>query len=297
MNKDDLSNHPLKFIYLEFIQQRISELQNLNLKTANIDLLKFMLRNLCRAYISTTLTISEDKSIFRATKHTNEEKDTCFESVNRIYPDPKFLKKLGRANREGQAVFYFSADPGIALTELRATKGDVFTILECKPRKDASPLLIPAGIYEMAQKHNAKIGGDMPERALRIAALFENDGDTLYKYRLIDNFIADEFLKVVDEGQEYLYKLTIPIAELLLDFGTDNVPIDGIAYPSIASDKINANLVLLPQAFHRIYEPVGCKRVQINEMLPNQDLKLNVPGFDVCSREAKRISGGSRIEW
>jgi hypothetical protein len=101
-----------------------------------------------------------------------------------------------------------------------------------------------------------------------------------------------------------LYKLTIAIAELLFtfeadlsDLGMNLGPIDGLSYPSIASDQINANVALTPEAFHRIYRPVACKRVRIEEPRTRTIKGVTVEGFLVSERVASSIRQDGNIEW
>lgn len=285
-----MSLERLSKLSVQFIQRRLDDLRTADLKTVGINDLKTKLYDLLRAYTSVSLRIEKDKPIFRARKHREGERATLIESVEGIYPKAIYLTRLNRASREREPVYYFSADVGIALHEVKTAVGDVLTVLECGPREHTGPLLIPIGIHEMARKHNAKIGGGLPERGARIRAFLKDDAESIHKHELIDKFIADEFLKVVDEGQEHLYKLTIAIAELLFSFETDDGPIDGITYPSIASGQINANVALLPHAFHRIYKPVACERMKIEGALPNS-------GFNIEGRKARRIGDDGVIEW
>jgi len=272
------------------IRDCLESIKATDLKTARIDELKRMLMRVIEAYATYPVEIENLEAVFRAVKHTEAEKGQYLTDLKRLYPHRDFLKRLGRANRERQPIFYLSVDDGVALNEIKAAVGDVCTILECRARNNATPLLMPIRIHEMARKHNARIGGDFPEPAIRIEELLENDPECIRKHKMIEDFIAEEFLKVVDEGQEDLYKPTIAIAELLLNFGTDEQPIDGIAYPSIACEGINANLALLPEAFHRIYEPVACRVIRIVEALPDQ-------GFRYDEKTARHISDNGRIDW
>jgi hypothetical protein len=284
-----VNDNRLSQLSRRFILERLDLLKRTDLASASIDDLKAMLVDLLSAYTSTTVLIDEDRPIFRARRHREHEMDQLLDRVDEIYPKACFIKRLGRANRERTPIFYFSADKVIALHELKPNIGEIFSVIECRTRQKVSPFLVPIGIHELARRHNARIGGDFPEPAVRIRALLGNDED-FEKHKLIDNFVAAEFMKVVDEGQEHLYKLTIAIAELLFDFETDIGPIDGIAYPSIASEQLNANVALLPKAFHRLYKPVGCTWTRIEGTRPNQ-------GFLVSSREAKGISNEGEIAW
>jgi hypothetical protein len=145
------------------------------------------------------------------------------DSVDKIYPSAQYVSPLNRASRKGQPpIFYFSTSSVTALNEVRAASGDTCTIIECKPRHGASPKLIPVGIHSMARERNIRIGGDPPAPWLETA-------DEFHKYKLIDDFLAAQFLKkVVDDQHPHEYKLSIAIAELFFEFGdTDGSPIDG----------------------------------------------------------------------
>ena len=104
------------------------------------------------------------------------------------------------------------------------------------------------------------------EPQTRIAKFLGNDLANIRKHKIIDGFVLEEFLRVVKDGDEHKYKLSIAIAELLFSFENDLSHLrrdlgatDSLAYPSLASESINANLAFRPEAFHRIYQPVGCE--------------------------------------
>lgn len=293
----------------QFIKLRIHLLRRTDLKTERIDRLKTKLTDLLRAYIVSPLEIRKGESIFRARKHRDEEKqekgaDVYLPNVNAIYPQTKYIRRLGRANRVGQCIYYLAADEGIALKEVKPVVGDVVSILECKPINDATPSLIPIRVHQMAKEHGARIGGGFPEPEMRIKSEFQNDASAIAKHKLIEDFVVTEFLRVVDDGDEHLYKLTIAIAELLFsfeadlsDFGIELGPVDGLTYPSLASNQMNANLALTPDAFHRIYRPVACKRVTIAEIRSKTIKGFPVDGFAVAERIAKAVHNDGTIEW
>lgn len=273
----------------QIIQQCIENIRRADLKKVSIDDLKQELRDVIEAFAMFPVEIEEGKSIFRAVKHNVDEKGQYITDLKRLYPDPARIKAFSRANRVGQAIYYLSVDEGVALNEIKAGVGDVCTILECRARENLSPSLMPVRIHEMARDYGARIGGNFPDPDLRISELLGNDAESIRKHKMIENFIIDEFLKVVDETEDHQYKSTVAIAELLLSFGTDERPIDGIAYPSIACKGINANLAVLPDAFHRIYEPIACKVIRIEGTTLDQ-------GFSYQDKNALRIGEG-KIEW
>jgi hypothetical protein len=203
-------------------------------------------------------------------KHNTQEER--FLNLSRIYPDPTYLTKLGRANREHQPMYYLSGDCGIALNEVKAKAGDVITILECIPRDDSSPMLVPIGIDELLARHRVKSAGDFPGTAIRIQDLLKNDDENLGKYWLIDGFLRTEFLKQVADGHEDEYKTTVAIAELLLSYGIPSRRIDGLAYPSLWT---HTNIALPPDTFHKFYEPLACHRVKITGLRPNHGFLMD----------------------
>jgi len=134
--------------------------------------------------------------------------------------------------------------------------------------------------------------------------LLQNDPESLRKHQLIDSFVLREFLRVVDEGNEHRYKLSVAIAESLFNFETDlsdllpNLGlIDGLAYPSIAAKKINANLTFHPRAFHRLYRPVACKVLAIEGVHKRIVAGTVVKSFVVAERKAKAVNTDGRIKW
>ena len=280
----------LSRLSLDGIQRQVDFVKQVDLKTADIDDLKLQLSDLLWAYSAFAVLIDGERSIYRARRHLPEERDKALDSVEEIYPQTRFVTTLGRANREQQPVFYFSVDPVIALHECKAAPGDVFTILECKPKGGTEPCLVPIGIHDLFKKHNKKMGGDLPAPAERMRQLFESDESSLRKYQFIDAFVEREFLRVVDRGNEHEFKLTIAVAEYLFAFETDIGRVDGIAYPSIASDRYNANVAFLPEPFRRLYKPVGCIWQKID------GLKQGL-GFDVGEIVAKEVTEDGKIEW
>jgi len=201
------------------------------------------------------------------------------------------LTTLGRANREGDPIFYLSGDLGVTFHEIKAKAGDVISLLECRPRDGLSPILISIGIDALLKKHGVKAAGEFPENSIRIDDVLEHDGDCLEKYWIIDTFLTSEFLKDIPEGQSHEYKSTVAIAELLFSFATENRPIEGLAYPSIVG--LHTNVALLPECFHRIYQPLACQRIKINGSLDNLGFSLD-PSLGVM---ADGIDPDGSIRW
>jgi hypothetical protein len=156
----------------------------------------------------------------------------------------------------------------------------------------------------MTKKHGVRMGGSYGTPKSRIRSLLQGDLESLRKHQLIDSFVLREFLRVVHEGDEHRYKLSVAVAELLFGFETDFsdlVPnlgsIDGLAYPSNAAKRINANLAFHPTAFHRLYRPVACKVLRVEEVRKRIVAGTQVTSFSVTERTAKAVHPNGQIKW
>ncbi len=281
----------LSRLSVKSIEEAIEFVTRSDLEGIRIDDFKAALYEILRAYGCYTKSIKKGVPLFRAMKHHAGEQ--FFENVKRIYPDPNFLTDLGRANREKQPIFYLSGDPVIAFHEIKPKPGDVISLLECRPRDAASPMLVPIGIDELMKRHGVRAGGDFPENSIRIQDLLANDEESLRKYWMIDKFVTTGFLKDVAEGQNHEYKTSIAIAELLFSYSTTVRPIDGLAYPTIAGMWTHANIALSPGAFHRIYRPFACQRIMITGLLPELGFALD-PEIGVMAND---INSDGTICW
>src|SRR5437588_85612 len=151
LNDAENMEYLLSRLSVKFIRESIEFVTRSDLKTIQIDELKAALYEILGAYGCFVKSIKKGEPLFRSMRHHADEE--FFASVNRIYPDPSFLTKLGRANREHQDIFYLSGDPTIAFHEIKARPGDTISLLECRPRDDAIPMLIPIGIDDLLKKH------------------------------------------------------------------------------------------------------------------------------------------------
>jgi hypothetical protein len=156
----------------------------------------------------------------------------------------------------------------------------------------------------MAEQHGARIGGDLLQPQIRIGKFLGNDSADIRKHKMIDEFVREEFLRVVNDGDEHKYKLSIAIAELLFSFENDLSDLkrdlgatDGLAYPSLASERINANIAFRPEAFHRIYQPVGCERITVEELRKKRLSATTVDSFYGPHQKARIVQTAGDIEW
>jgi hypothetical protein len=117
--------------------------------------------------------------------------------------------------------------------------------------------------------------------------------------KLVHQFLADEFSKVIAPDRSYGYKLSIAIAEKLL-FGDLDVPVGhgptetrfaGLVYPSFAMRANSDNIVLLPEFVDRYFSLREVEYIRIDAAEP-ENLKYEVTVVDF----ANSFSNGL-IEW
>ena len=290
-----LPRKPLLFngpVFREGYKEAVEFVKRADLRTIQIDEIKTALNEVLSAYGVYAKSIRPGQHLFRAMKHKSQEEE-LFPNLSRIYPHPAFLTKLGRANREHQPMYYLSGDCAIALHEVRAKPEDVITILECIPRDDSGPMLVPIGIDELLARHGVKEGGDFPDTSTRIQDLLKDDEENLLKYWLIDEFVRNEFLKDVADEHEDEYKITVAIAELLLSYSIPSRRIDGLAYPTIVGLWTHANIALAPETFHQLYEPLACHRIKITGLLPKLGFSMDTE----IGLMTKQIGDDGTITW
>jgi len=104
--------------------------------------------------------------------------------------------------------------------------------------------------------------------------------------RLIRNFIDEEFTKNVNEGEEYLYKITIALAEKHF---SDDI-FNGLLYPSIAIEGRSDNLALKP---HYVDKNLMIERVEFIKIISVKDFEYKIKVLDLATSFGKDGS----IEW
>jgi hypothetical protein len=168
--------------------------------------------------------ITQDSSCFyRARKHKN---NSFFENKDDVwYPNKKYVTEIGRANRSGESKMYISQLPRVTLFEMHLNKGDTVTI---------SKIGIKAGSALNVQFLST---ADMKTQIVTDDRLKDIglDMNGIKNYRLIHNFLSDEFTK---EKKKW-YPLSTAIAEVITSYENS----DGLLYSSIQS-KNDFNIVL-----------------------------------------------------
>ncbi|TGE37503.1 hypothetical protein E4K67_12170 [Desulfosporosinus fructosivorans] len=232
------------------LTEKIKQLSKLDLSKVDItiDYLKMQIGEVIEPLLEMVIGANFPK-VYRA--RINEDKKSFPNIKDLWYPDKEKIKKLGRFNAIHEQMFYCGTHQLIATSEINAQVGDVVSVMECELKEPKRKLKVPniflndyksiPGIsvnVEPIEKHN---------KAHSILKTHEN----IKKFTLIQKFLESESLKKVRIGEEYNYKISVIVKEILFARGD----LDGLCYPSIAVDKEGINIVLSPDAIDKYYFP------------------------------------------
>jgi hypothetical protein len=162
------------------------------------------------------------------------------------YPPPDRIRVNGRLNRAGEPIFYGSLDQfASCLCECRCAEGQQFAV---SVWKTTEPIALAHFGYSREVMDEVKAKRDLPPWS-------ESKGDT-ERNALLRAWQARVFTRVVSEGEEHLYRLTIALRDFALSAIAassiahidPNLPrsIGGITYPAIAMWLLGDNVALLP---------------------------------------------------
>lgn len=155
-----------------------------------------------------------------------------FDVAREFWYPPTSATKQGRCNRPGEPLLYTSPREIAALDEMRAAKGDQLLLIEYR---------------STSHLHLDRVVGfpdPNPQGRARIL-----DGDDLVSYRLLREFLMDEFMQEVPEGSEHLYRLSAAICRTW----TNSDCADGWIYPSVKA-VTKENVAIRPEAADRCLE-------------------------------------------
>lgn len=185
------------------------------------------------------------EGIVRASVNDDEN---WFNSLDRLsYPNRRKYKKLrikfGRCNFPDEAVFYCSSENGVPVFEVRPGVGQYIVISTWESK-----------ISEKIEFYGAAIGVEAIINSLNIRDTFvetlrQDDvfrEETSQEIKEIDRYVAGLFTEKF-EGDERLYWLTSAISKIHFDYMVlpdSGQKLQGLVYPSVASQITGANLAL-----------------------------------------------------
>jgi hypothetical protein len=255
---------PIQNLGLKQIQDIIEEIRRLDLEVADIDIIKEKLKPLFKGYTLRAPIYEPGLKLYRG--RVCNKKPNNIEDVT--YPPAKLITKYQRVNRPGQSVFYCCAGRRVPFFECFVKTGDKFILSQWKT---VSRLFVNNIGYL-----NDNIMGLQPKSS-----------DELKEANiLIRNFIDEEFTKIVSEGKEYLYKISIALAEKHF---SDDI-FNGLLYPSIAIKGRSDNLALKP---HYVDKNLMIERVDFIQIISVKGFEYKIKVLDLATSFGKDGS----IEW
>lgn len=214
----------------EEIRKAIQELRNTDLIKVDIDDLKKRLTILFHGYTGRTPLLRADIELYRGVLWP--EKPQTIKDLS--YPPAIKITTYGRVNRPGQPMFYCSLNKEAAFFELRPKLNDTIAIGKWRSKND---------LFVFNLGYSSKIlNAQDSDREVPSWAIPQKPKELQDENILVQDFFNDEFTKVVDKGNEYLFKLSIAIAEI----GIREDKFVGLLYPTIAMRNYSDNLALKP---------------------------------------------------
>jgi hypothetical protein len=219
------------------------------IKRKDIDTLKRQLRRRLDDYTKDIGYITTENLLFRGV--ICAERPSIIDRIS--YPPAEKITRLGRLNRISQSMFYASKAAPAIFYEIHAKPGDRIA-LSTWELKDAL-WMHNLGFHTDSLK---RMGAPVDGSRKRFANPIPNE--TEFNARLRRQ-LSEAFTEDVLDGEEYRYKLTIAINELLFD-GAGPLPNDlpkgprcdrvaGTVYPAMQMRGIADNVAIWPEFVDR----------------------------------------------
>jgi hypothetical protein len=235
------------------------------LKTMTIDAMKAYLRRRIGGYTVAIKPMRTMNKLYRGV--------FCGErpsSVDRIsYPPPQVVLKPGRANRDHRSMFYGCVGAFPIFFEIHAKQGDLIALSEWAVTE---PLWMHNLGYhpDALEKLGAPISSQNSQRSPLVSPIVnETNYNRRIRRRMSLAFTAD-----IPEGEEYRYKETIAINELLFDRassiaagGNDDLRserVAGTVYPTVKLRGLADNVVIWPEFVDRYLKIKSVQFLQVD---------------------------------
>lgn len=258
------------------IEDRISEIETLDLNSIEIDEIKNILTLLFTGYALSTPIFDHGLILYRGIPYDKKPETISYLS----YP-PKKLAKINRANREREPIFYCATSRQVPFFELDVKPGDKIVVSKWRTAKKL--LVNNIGYTDSnfatlnSNRSNQKWSKDKEEHPEILKE--ENI--------IIQDFLARIFSQVIPRDKTEIYKLTIAIAEkhYLADI------FEGLLYPTIPMKANADNFAIKPSFIDS--GGIVFEEVEFIEVTKIYDFKYDINILDW----ANSISGTGTIEW
>lgn len=257
---------------LKELEDRITEIENLNSINLSIDDYKSKLKLLFIGYTINSINLNPGFLIYRGIKY--ERKPALLSHLS--YP-PINTCKMGRANRHGVPVFYGATDKNVPFYELDAKPGERMVISEWTIQKDF--------IFNNVGYTEAVFKGLNSARAIPSFSPYNNSRENV----LVQNFLAKTFSQKISDNNNYLYKITNAIAEKHYSEGgiSDALMFKGLVYPTIRMNANADNFAITQLAIDKGF--LKFEKVEYIEILKGVNdsfsYKILDVAFNICNKE------------
>lgn len=244
--------------------QWIERVQDLNIETLNIDVLKREIDFFPKGFMMAGIPISKGETIYRA--RIPDEKPMQVSDLS--YPPKNKVNEFGRANRPHNPIFYASSGGAAAVFEQNPAPGDRVAILKWRIKE---PIILSKIGYSDEVLSRLKSSRDMEDIPEGLSPESESQGNSIMR-----NFLAKIFTRRVPEDQKHRHKLTAAISEMFLKADE----IDGILYPTVEMWGNEDNLAIKTEVVEQVLEPISAEFIEIKE---RGDKKIETDTLDTCS--------------
>lgn len=190
-------------------------------------------------------------------------------TVDRVsYPLPQFVLKPGRANRDHCSMFYGCVGAFPIFFEIHAKQGDLIALSEWTVKE-------PLWMHNLGYHSDAleRLGAPTPDQSSQRQALTRPIANETNYNRRIRRRMSLAFTADVPEGEEYRYKETIAINELLYDraspintggdVGLRGERVAGTVYPTVKLRGLADNVVLQPDFVDHYLQPKSVRYLRV----------------------------------
>lgn len=232
----------------EKVPQLIAEIEALDLRSATVEGIQALLNTLLDGFPTSANNIPPGKYIHRTT--------ICQKPANirRLSYPPADVAVLGRANEQGKPRFYGSIGRSVPFFELNPQIGDTIALSTWRTTGDM--LLNRVGF---TKESSISLGSKRElDKLYAPAGFLEQLSEA---ERMVNDFLANWFVKKISPQEADLYKVTAAIANILIGGGV----FAGLVYPTVKMFGNADNLVLNPKFVDRSLQLVSIEFLEITE--------------------------------
>jgi len=271
------------------LRRRIKSLREADLRALPNEAVAFRFGRIIHQYPFQTRDLVLN-GLYRA--RINDGETPFVRAADLWYPPAEFITRPGRLNRPGQACFYGATMPHTAIYELRPAAGATVTVL-IAATKDVLPTLTIAFIG--LERCLAPEVGHMTDADMfrRSPGFRRRLGESAYrKWLAIDDYLSEILGQAVPAGEEYRYKPSIALADLLF-----TAPgLDAINFPSVATSDRGINIALTPACADALFRPAEAWMIRIGDDAIDRETGERLRGITFVQR-SREISEDGTISW